>query len=84
MVLRPAAPGTGVIAGGAVRAVLEVAGIKDVLTKSLGSNNCESGSSYHAGVDVLKDLRKCCLRGKEVKDFFTVSQRREENGERNH
>lgn len=70
VMLRPASPGTGVIAGGAVRAVLECAGVRDVLAKSLGSSN--SINVVHATVAALQMLEEpeqvAQRRSKDVED----------------
>ncbi len=71
VMLRPAAPGTGVIAGGAVRAIMELGGVKDILTKVIGRTSNPINVSY-ATMSAVKNLRTPeeirRLRGKERKE----------------
>ncbi len=88
IMLKPAAPGTGVISGGAMRAVIETAGIKDILTKSHGTNN--PINTVRATLAALQQLRTAQqvaeLRGKEVEQIvgrrLANAYRRQEGGGR--
>jgi small subunit ribosomal protein S5 len=76
VLLRPASPGTGVIAGGGIRAVLELAGVRDVLAKSLGTTN--PINMLKAAVDGLQSLRRpedvARARGKTVSEILPLPE----------
>ena len=72
VLLKPAAPGTGIVAGGPVRAIMEAAGINDILAKSLGSaNTMNIVKGVFAGFENLLEAQKVAAgRGKKVKDIW--------------
>ena len=78
VILRPASPGTGVIAGGGVRAVMQAVGVQDILTKSMGSANVLNiVSATMKALDNLKSVEdQAMIRGKKVEDLMPFWERK--------
>lgn len=82
ILLKPASPGTGVIAAGGVRAVLETVGVRDILTKSLGSANVLNVvmATFQALDSLKSPAEEAARRGKPVEELMPFWERRKQHG----